>query len=81
MGQAMGVLAGWVFSIDDGSQARRFLVAEPQLRRAKTLVSRQVPTAQFLNWQRLPDRLFAFLDMRRGDINEWPASAEVLSGK
>jgi hypothetical protein len=77
---AMGVLTGWLLSINDGSRARRFLVAEPQLGRAKTLVATSA-TARFLSWQRLPDRLFAFVEMRRGDINEWPASTGLTDSK
>jgi ABC transporter substrate binding protein len=56
--------------VDDGSRPRRFLVAEPQLRHAKTLVSQQVPSARFLSWQ----RLLAFVEMGRGDVQEWPAA-------
>jgi hypothetical protein len=71
--------SGWVLSIDDGSRPRRFLVAEPQLLQAKALVTQEVPRAEFTKWQRLPEGLFAFAEMKRGDIIEWIAETEIIT--
>jgi hypothetical protein len=72
---------GWVFSINDGGHPRRFLVAEPLLFLAKAVVLQQVPGADFVRSQQMPERLFTGAEMKRGDIEEWPPEAEIISLK
>ena len=72
---------GWIIIVSDGDEARRFVVAEPLLDQAKSLVAQRVPSTQFVRSQQVPERLFAFLEMTRGDVIEWQIGARVWHPK
>ncbi len=77
----MSPVKGWIIVLSDGDEARRFVVAEPLLYLAKQLVANRVPGAQFVRAQQVADRLFGFLEMRQGDVAEWPIGARVWDQK
>lgn len=57
------------------------MVAEPLLNLAKSLVADRLPGAQFVRAQKVPERLFGFLELSRGDIAEWPIGARAWHPK
>jgi hypothetical protein len=74
--------SGWLFSIDDAGRPRRFVVAEPELIRAKQLVLRHVADGNLVQWREMlemEERLFTGMEMKRGSIEEWPAEHERIA--
>jgi len=77
----MGPEKGWIIVLSNGDEARRFVVAEPLLNLAKSLVADRLPGAQFVRAQKVPERLFGFLELSRGDIAAWPIGARAWHPK
>ena len=73
----MSAVKGWIIIVSDGDEARRFVVAEPLLNLAKSIVADRVPGARFVRSQQVPDRLYGFRDMIRGEIIEWRIGTRV----
>jgi hypothetical protein len=73
----MNPVKGWIIIVSEGDEARRFVVAEPLLDLAKSLVADRVPGARFVRSQHVPERLFGFLEMNQGDVNEWRIGARA----
>ena len=76
----MNPVKGWIIIVSEGDEARRFVVAEPLLDLA-TLVADRVPGARFVRSQHVPERLFGFLEMNQGDVNEWRIGARAWHQK
>jgi hypothetical protein len=60
---------GWIIIPTEENEARRFLVAEPMLKRAKSV--------GFVRWQPVPERL----EMSQGDPSECQMGARVWHAK
>ena len=73
----MNPVKGWIIIVSEGDEARRFVVAEPLLDLAKSLVADRIPGARFVRSQHVPERLFGFLEMNQGDVNEWRIGARA----